>query len=51
MNTSVRSFRRPGAEEPTDGLLGYTGSTVTAQYGSIIYTYDERGMTICSKVA
>jgi hypothetical protein len=34
-----------------DGLLGFTGSTVTARFGSIIYTYDERGMTIYAKAA
>ena len=36
---------------PKDGLLGFTGSTVTVRFGSIIYTYDEHGMTIYSKAA
>jgi hypothetical protein len=36
---------------PNDGLLGFTGFTVTARYGSVIYTYDDKGMTIYSKVA
>ena len=35
----------------SDGLLGFTGSTVTARYGSVITTYDEHGMTIYSKAA
>ena len=34
-----------------DGLLGFTSSTVTVRFGSIIYTYDESGMTIYSKAA
>jgi hypothetical protein len=32
-------------------LLGFTGSTFTARYGSIIYTYEENGMTLYSKAA
>ena len=28
---------------PKDGLLGITGATVTVRFGSIIYTYGERG--------
>ncbi len=35
----------------TDGLIGFTGSTVTARYGSIIYTYDAHGTTIYAKAA
>ena len=34
-----------------DGLLGFTSSTVTVRFGSIIYTYDERGMTIYARAA
>ena len=34
-----------------DGLLGFTGSTVTARYGSTIFTYNEKGMTIYAKAA
>ena len=34
-----------------NGLLGFTGSAVTVRFGSIIYTYDEDGMTIYSKAA
>jgi hypothetical protein len=43
--------RRPGGAEPKDGLLGFSGSTVTARYGSVIYTYDEKGMTLYAKAA
>ena len=32
-------------------IAGITGSTVTVRFGSIIYTYDEKGMTIYSKAA
>jgi hypothetical protein len=32
-------------------LLGFTGSIVTARYGSVIYTYDAHGTTIYAKAA
>jgi hypothetical protein len=32
-------------------MLGFSGSTVTARYGSIICTYDEKGMTLYAKAA
>ena len=35
-------FAKPKGSGPQDGLLGFTGSTVIARYGAIIY-YDERG--------
>ena len=44
-------FSKVRGSGPSDGLLGFTGSTVTARYGSIIYTYDENGMTIYAKAA
>jgi hypothetical protein len=44
-------FSKARGSAPNDGLLGFTGSTVTARYGSVIYTYDERGMTPYSKAA
>jgi hypothetical protein len=34
-----------------DGLLGFTGSTVTARFGSVIYTYDQHGQTLYAKAA
>jgi len=36
---------------PNDGLLGFTGSTVTVRFGSVIYTYDQRGTTNYAKAA
>jgi hypothetical protein len=44
-------FSKAKASGPNDGLLGFTGSTVTARFGSIIYTYDEKGMTLYAKSA
>jgi hypothetical protein len=44
-------FQKARGSGPKDGLLGFTGSTVTVRFGSIIYTYDERGMTICFTAA
>ena len=34
-----------------DGLLGFTGSTVTVRFGSVIYTYGEDGTTMYAKAA
>jgi len=34
-----------------DGLLGFTGSTVTMRFGSVIYTYGEHGETLYAKAA
>ena len=31
--------------------MGFTSSTVTVRFGSIIYTYGERGETIYAKAA
>ena len=36
-------FSKSRGSGPTDGLLSFTGGTVTVRYGSIIYTYDETG--------
>ena len=44
-------FSKARGSGATDGLIGFTGSTVTARYGSVITTYDEHGMTIYSKAA
>ena len=44
-------FQKAKGSGPKDGLLGFTGTTVTARYGSIIYTYHECGMTIYAKAA
>ena len=32
-------FQKVRGSRPKDGLLGFTGSTVTVRFGSIIYTY------------
>ena len=47
-NYAVPKVRGSGLN---DGLLGFTGSTVTVRFGSIIYTYDEDGQTIYAKSA
>jgi hypothetical protein len=44
-------FSKAKGSGAKDGLLGFTGSTVTARYGSTIFTYDEKGMTIYAKSA
>jgi hypothetical protein len=36
---------------PTDGLLGYTGSSVSLRFGAMILTYDARGRQIGSRLA
>jgi hypothetical protein len=44
-------FSKAKGSAPKDGLLGFTGSTVTIRSGSSIYTYDEKGMTLHAKAA
>ena len=44
-------FSKAKGSGPKDGLLGFTGSTVTMRHGSLVHTYDEHGMTIYSKMA
>jgi hypothetical protein len=44
-------FSKARGNGPDDGLIGFTGSTVTLRYGSVIYTYDEHGMTVYAKAA
>ena len=44
-------FSKAGGSGAKDGLMGLTGSTVTVRFGSIIYTYDEKGVTIYAKAA
>jgi len=29
--------------------IGFTGSTVTVRFGSVVHTYDEKGMTLYAK--
>ena len=47
----TRCSRRPGDQAPRTDCWEYTSSTVTVRFGSIIYTYDEHGMTIYAKAA
>ena len=44
-------FSKARGSGPKDGLLRFSGSTVTARFGSNIYTYDEKGMTLYAKAA
>ena len=44
-------FQKARGSGPKDGLLGFTGSTVTVRFGSIIYTYGADGTTIYAKAA
>jgi hypothetical protein len=44
-------FSNAKGSGPRDGLLGFTGSTVTVRFGSLIYTYSERGQTLYAKAA
>jgi hypothetical protein len=44
-------FSKNRGNGPNDGLIGFTGSTVTVRFGSIIYTYGEDGRTIYAKAA
>ena len=36
---------------PQDGIVGYTGSSVSVRRGSMIYTYDERGRQLSATSA
>ena len=44
-------FSKNKGNGPEDGLLGFSGSTVTVRFGSIVYTYGEDGMTLYAKTA
>ena len=44
-------FSKAKGSGPQDGLLGFTGSTVTVRHGSVVYTFDVKGMTIYAKAA
>ena len=44
-------FSKARGNGPDDGLLGFTGSTVTVRFGSTIYVYGEDGMTVYAKAA
>jgi hypothetical protein len=44
-------FSKAKGSGPHDGLIGFTGSTVTVRFGSVVHTYDEKGMTLYAKAA
>ncbi len=44
-------FQKAGGSGPKDGLLGFTGSTVTVRFASIIFTYGEHGEMGFAKAA
>ena len=44
-------FSKEKGSGPQDGLIGFTGSTVTVRHGSVVYTFDVKGMTIYAKAA
>ena len=44
-------FSKSKGSGPHDGLLGFTGSTVTVRFGSVIYTYGEHGQMVYAKAA
>ena len=44
-------FSKAKGSGPHDGLLGFTGSTVTVRFGSVIYTYGVNGQTVYAKSA
>jgi hypothetical protein len=47
----ITLFSKAKGDGPSDGLLGFTGSTVTVRFGSRIITYDEHGITLYAKAA
>jgi sensor domain CHASE-containing protein len=42
-------FSKSGGSGASDGLVGFTGSTVSVRIGSYVFTYDEQGRTLFSK--
>ena len=44
-------FTKANGSGPHDGLLGFTGSSVTVRSGSVIITYGEYGQILYSKGA
>jgi hypothetical protein len=42
-------FSKPKGSGPRDGLLGFTGSTVTVRSGSTTFTYGEHGQMLYTK--
>jgi hypothetical protein len=44
-------FSKPKGSGPHDGLLGFTGSTVTVRSGSVVFIYGLHGEIVYSKPA
>jgi hypothetical protein len=44
-------FSKSKGSRPKDGSLGFTGSTVTVRFASIVYTSGENGQTVYAKAA
>jgi hypothetical protein len=44
-------YSKPKGSGPTDGLLGFTGSTVTVRSGSVVFIYGLHGEIVYSKPA
>ena len=47
----ITLFSKAKGSGAKDGLLEFTGSTVTCASARSVHTYDEHGMTIYSKAA
>ena len=41
----------PAGSGPSDGLHGYTGTTVSIRRGAFIYTYDDHGRQVSATSA
>jgi hypothetical protein len=39
-------FVKSVGSQPNNGLLGYTGSTVSIRQAGAVFTYDEKGRTL-----
>jgi hypothetical protein len=44
-------FTKPKGSAPQDGVLGFTGSTVTVRSGSVVFVYGLHGEIVYSKPA
>jgi hypothetical protein len=44
-------YSKPKGSGPTDGLLGFTPSSVTVRSGSTVFTYGPTGQIIYTKPA
>ena len=44
-------YQIPAGNGPKDGLVGYTGSTVSIRRGNSVFTFDERGRNLFQRQA